>query len=137
VSDSYPPHLLRAPGTRPGAPRRGDPAAAETPAPPAATPPVSPGDRQEPPHLLLVTAGTPARYEPAVSVSARPRNVTELRERARPATPEPWPAGAYVLVGERGRRAHWNGSDWRLDESPGYGETVAVRSEPEQTGGTE
>ena len=69
---------------------------------------------------FTVTAGTPGTYEPAVSASERPRNVTELRARARPATPAPWDEGAYVLVGTTGKRAHWTGDDWHGDESPGY-----------------
>lgn len=69
---------------------------------------------------FVVTAGAPGTYEPAVSATERPRNVTELRARARPATPEPWPEGDYVLVGTTGKRAHWSGDDWRGDESPGY-----------------
>jgi hypothetical protein len=71
---------------------------------------------------FTVSAGNPGTYEPAVSASERPRNVTELRARARPATPEPWDEGAYVLVGTTGKRAHWTGDDWHGDESPGYGE---------------
>jgi hypothetical protein len=43
--------------------------------------------------------------------------VTELRERAKPATRDPWPAGAYVLVGTSGKRAHWDGDDWHGGES--------------------
>lgn len=69
---------------------------------------------------LTVTAGSPGTYEPAVSAAQRPRNVTELRSRATPAGRAPWPAGAYVLVGESGKRAHWTGEDWRGGESPGY-----------------
>lgn len=70
---------------------------------------------------FTVTAGTPGTYEPDVSARDRPRNVTELRAFARPATREPWAVDEYVLVGTTGKRAHWTGDDWRGDESPGYG----------------
>lgn len=131
--DSYPPHLLRLPGSAPGSPARGCPVPAQAAAPVLET--VQPGGQQEASQLLLATPGTPGRYEPAVSSSDRPRNITELRQRVQPATPEPWPAGAYILVSTTGRRAHWNGTDWKLKESPGYGaETATVRSEPEQYG---
>jgi len=54
--------------------------------------------------------------------------VTELRRTCQPATPEPWPKGAYLLVAVTGRQVHWNGSDWKLKPSPGYaaGETVGA-----------
>jgi hypothetical protein len=63
--------------------------------------------------------------------------VTELQARVQPATPEPWPAGAYLLIGVTGRRAHWTGTAWKGGESPGYaaGQVVTVRSVPEQTTG--
>ena len=70
---------------------------------------------------FTVRPGTPGSYEPEVPAKDRPRNVTELREVARVVDPAPWPAGAYVLVGTTGKRAHWSGEDWRSDESPGYG----------------
>jgi hypothetical protein len=135
VSDSYPPHLLRLPGSAPGSPRRGDleqPVASPLPAAPAPTA----GSQQDASPFLLAAPGTPGTYDPPATPQDRPRNITELRERVQPATPEPWPAGAYVQIGESGRHAHWTGSDWRLKESPGYpaGELVgAVRSVPEQT----
>jgi len=71
---------------------------------------------------FIVTAGTPGSYDPEVPAKDRPRNVTELREVARPAPDnlEPWLAGEYVLVGTTGKRAHWSGDDWHGDESPGY-----------------
>jgi hypothetical protein len=69
---------------------------------------------------LTVTAGEPGTYSPAVSAAERPRNLTELRERATAADVAPWPAGAYVLVGESGKRAHWTGEEWRGGDSPGY-----------------
>ena len=86
----------------------------------------------------MVTPGEPGTYEPAVPAAQRPRNVTELQAHATPLTPEPWPAGAYVPVGERGKRAHWTGSSWKGGASPGYaGEVATVRSATEQTGSTE
>jgi hypothetical protein len=72
------------------------------------------------PTTLTVAAGTPGTYDPAVSAVERPRNLTELRQRGIPEDTTPWPAGAYVLVGTSGKRAHWSGSEWRADESPGY-----------------
>lgn len=86
------------------------------------------------PLRLVAGPGRPGTYTPAVSAPQRPRNVTELGERVTPASPEPWPAGAYLLVGISGKRAHWTGSSWKGGESPGYGETVTVRSATEQTG---
>jgi hypothetical protein len=86
----------------------------------------------------VVTPGQPGAYEPPVTPGDRPRNITELAARATPLTPEPWPAGAYIPVGERGKRAHWTGSSWKLKESPGYaGELAGVRSATEQTGSAE
>lgn len=69
---------------------------------------------------LVVTAGEPGTYEPELAPRDRPSNVTELRERARPADDAPWPAEAYVLIGTSGKRAHWGGDDWHSGESPGY-----------------
>lgn len=85
----------------------------------------------------MATPGQPGTYEPDVKAALRPRNVTELQTRATPLTPEPWPAGAYVPMGERGKRGHWTGSSWKGGPSPGYGETATVRSVTEQTEGTE
>ncbi len=131
--DSYPPHLLRLPDSAPGDPARGH--AAGEPAP--AVPEPAPAGSQQRGGLptLLATPGEPGTYDPPVSPGDRPRNLPALRERVRPATPEPWPAGSFVVMGDR-RRAHWNGATWKCKESPGYavGELVAVRSEPEQSG---
>jgi hypothetical protein len=70
---------------------------------------------------LGVTAGSPGTYSPPVKASERPRNVTELRARAVPAySRDPWEPGQYVQVGESGKRAHWDGNQWRAGESPGY-----------------
>jgi len=66
---------------------------------------------------LTVSAGTPGTYTPAVSAAERPRNVTELAQRARPADPAPWTDGQYVLVGTTGKRAHWTGELWRGGEA--------------------
>jgi hypothetical protein len=64
----------------------------------------------------------------------RPRNVTQLVGRVTPASPEPWPAGTWLPVGERGKRAHWTGTGWKGGASPGYAGAVAtVRSVTEQT----
>lgn len=130
--DSYPPHLLRLPGSAPGGPARGHDAAAPAAAVPVA---VAPGGRQDAPSVLLATAGEPGAYAPPLTPAQRPRNMTELQERVTVPTPEPWPVGAYVLVGTTGKRAHWTGDHWKAGESPGYAATVAVRSEPEQTDG--
>jgi hypothetical protein len=128
--DSYPPHLLRLPGSAPGSPARG---VLEGGQPAPVT--VAVGGQRDAPPVLLATPGEPGTYEPPVSPGDRPRNVTELGARVTVATPEPWPAGAYVPVGERGKRAHWTGSSWKGGVSPGYaaGELATVRSEPEQT----
>jgi len=128
--DSYPPHLLRLPGTAPGSPARGATAEGRP-----ATVTVADGGRQDAPPVLLAVPGSPGAYVPPVSPADRPRNITELVNRVTVATPEPWPAGAYLQIGESGRRAHWTGEGWKGGESPGYaaGELVAVRSEPEQT----
>jgi hypothetical protein len=69
---------------------------------------------------LLVTAGAPGTYQPELRPAERPHNVTELRERAQPDGPTPWAAGQFVPVGTSGKRAHWDGQDWRSGESPGY-----------------
>lgn len=68
---------------------------------------------------LLVAAGEPGTYEPDVPASERPRNLDELEQRTRLASPAPWPAGAYVLYAN-GKRAHWSGEAWLSHESPGY-----------------
>jgi len=135
--DSYPPHLLRLPGTAPGSPARGRQAAGQ-PAPAAPVAVQQTAGQQDAPPVLLAGPGTPGVYEPPMSPGARPRNLTEMAARVTPTTPEPWPEGTYVQMGESGRRAHWTGTGWRGGVSPGYGgETAAVRSEPEQTTGGE
>lgn len=83
------------------------------------------------PSPLLVRAGEPGQYVPAVKPTARPRNVTELNTAGVTADPDsPWTAGQYVTVGTSGKRAHWNGEEWRGGESPGFPATVA-QAEPE------
>jgi len=124
--DSYPPHLLRLPGTAPGSPARGvleggQPAGV----PAAAAQTVATGDS---PPSLVATPGEPGTYEPPVSPGDRPRNITQLGERVTPASPEPWPVGAYLLVGETGKRAHWTGSGWKGGASPGYAGTATIQS---------
>jgi hypothetical protein len=69
---------------------------------------------------LTVAPGEPGSYEPELAAADRPRNVTELRERARVVDPAPWAEGEYVLIGTSGKRAHWDGDDWHSGESPGY-----------------
>lgn len=98
--ESYPPEILRGY------------------TPPAT--PVTAARRAAGGRTFVVAAGTPGSYEPEVPATERPRNVTELREVARVTDPSPWPAGAYVLVGTAGKRAHWGGDDWHGDASPGY-----------------
>lgn len=101
--DSYPPELWETPAAPVGAARS---AASD----PAAT--------------FTVAAGEPGSYGDDVKATDRPRNITDLDERATPADPAPWAAGQYVPVGERGKRAHWTGSSWKTGESPGYPDTV-------------
>jgi hypothetical protein len=89
---------------------------------------------------VLAVSGTPGAYEPPLSPADRPRNLAELDQRVTVASPEPWPANAYVLIGTTGRRAHWTGTGWKGGESPGYSSTVtigAVRSATERTGDAE
>ena len=97
--DSYPPELWETPAAPVAAARAS--AAAEFPA-----------------TTLQVVAGAPGHYVPELRAAERPTNVTELRERARPVHPAPWAPGQYVPVGERGKRAHWDGADWRGGEAP-------------------
>jgi hypothetical protein len=137
---SYPPSLWA-----PAEPVLAGARAAEDTPPPAETPaPPGGGDAPRtaagsPPPDEAVTAGTspltvaagaPGTYDPPQTPAQRPRNVTELRERARPADRAPWPEHAYVLVGESGKRAHWDGSDWRSGDSPGYPATGAIPALP-------
>ena len=116
MTSSLPPHLLRASGSRPGAPRRG--AVTSTAAAP----------RTRVPQRLRVTSGQPGAYDPDLTAGERPRNVTVLADVAEPGT-DAWPAGSYVPVGTSGKRAHWTGSEWKGGESPGYSD----RSETEQS----
>jgi hypothetical protein len=87
------------------------------------------GDQQ--PSPLLVLAGTPGQYQPAGKAATRPRNVTELNTAgAMPDPPSPWTAGQYVPVGTSGKRAHWNGEEWRGGESPGYPASPVQNEQP-------
>jgi len=81
------------------------------------------------PPLLTVTAGSPGSYSPAVTPAERPRNVTELQTRGTPEPADPWAPGQYVPVGERGKRAHWDGEAWRSGEAPPF-QTRARRTVP-------
>lgn len=108
---SYPPALWQQPQAPVGAAARSAAASA-----PAAT--------------LVVAAGAPGSYSPEQKAADRPRNIGELRERATPADPQPWAPGEYVLVGERGKRAHWDGTDWRQDEAPTVPTGTVERSAP-------
>lgn len=125
---SYPPSLWAGPAS---AARR---TAAQTPAPAPAGVGAGPGgdDAAGLPSGLTVTAGTPGAYDPPQRPAERPRNLAELRERARPADAAPWPAGAYVTIGESGKRAHWTGGEWRGGESPGYGQAAGMGEWPPQ-----
>lgn len=67
---------------------------------------------------LTVTAGRPGTYDPERTAATRPRNIGELRARARPADPAPWGPGEFVPVGRNGKRAHWSGEDWHSGEAP-------------------
>ena len=95
------------------------------------------GQQVAAPPALLASPGAPGAYDPPVSPADRPRTVADMQARVQPATPEPWSAGAYLLMGTTGRRAHWTGDHWKGGESPGYaaGELVTIRSETEQTAG--
>lgn len=80
---------------------------------------------------LLVLAGAPGQYQPAVKAVDRPRNVTELNSSgAQPDPVAPWTAGQYVSVGTSGKRAHWAGQEWRGGESPGYPDAPVQNEQP-------
>lgn len=83
--------------------------------------------------VLTVAAGTPGTYSPAVTAAQRPRNVTELRATATPAAPEPWAPGSYVLVGENGKRAHWDGKAWQRGDAPALTSTNTPTTVPDGT----
>lgn len=133
MTSSLPPHLLRRPGSLPGSGPRGR-NDAPTQLRDSESVPDQPAPQLRQPQRLTVTVGEPGTYDPQLSAADRPGNLTVLRDAARPATPQPWPAGSYVLVGTTGKRAHWTGSDWKGGASPGYA-APAVRSEPEQSAG--
>lgn len=97
MTASYPPHLLRAPGTRPGAPRRGQERAQAEPRAP----------RQQ-----TAAPGQPGEYQPPLAPVQRPQNLGEMAEQVQPATQDRWPAGSYVLL-RNGRHVHWDGAAWR------------------------
>ena len=82
---------------------------------PAAATPAAGGQ----PASLRLAAG-PGGYTTAVKAADRPRNLTELAERVDLSDRAPWPVGASLPMGERGKRAHWTGTEWRGGESPGY-----------------
>lgn len=96
---SYPPALWETPATAAAAKRSG-------------------GADGDPAATYTVAAGAPGSYLPDVKASARPRNITELREQADPSGAPPWSPGQYVLVGENGKRAHWDGTTWQYGEAP-------------------
>lgn len=115
-SASYPPSVLAgAPVSanrmraRIAQPAGGDAAAAV----PAGT---DAGRQASPPRLAV----TPAGYGVTVRAADRPRNLQELAERVQLADTAPWPAGASIPMGARGKVAHWTGTEWRGGESPGY-----------------
>jgi hypothetical protein len=92
-----------------------------------------PATADQQPSPLLVTAGTPGRYSPAGRATDRPHNVTALNTAGAVADPStPWTAGKYVQVGTSGKRAHWNGEEWRGGESPGYPATTPRVTEAAQ-----
>jgi hypothetical protein len=100
---------------------------------PVATPAPAQPAAVRTPQRLQVTAGAPGTFgDVELAAVDRPRNVTELAAAAQPVTPEPWPAGSFVPVGTRGKRAHWTGTEWKGGASPGY-PAPANRSEPEQS----
>jgi hypothetical protein len=68
---------------------------------------------------VRLTAG-PGGYGTAVKAADRPRNLEELTRRVNLQDPAPFPAGAFVPIGTRGKRAHWTGTEWKTGESPGY-----------------
>jgi len=123
--ESYPPELWETPAAPVAAAARSAGAEASSTVPGGTVLEASGPDQAEPlgvgrlPEGLVAHPGAPGTYSPALTAAARPRNVTELREYVTPALASPWAPGDYVPVGERGKRAHWTGEDWRLGEAPG------------------
>lgn len=89
----------------------------ETPAPPVGAARPTAAAAVTPAATLVVAAGAPGSYSPELRAADRPRNVTELREQATPVAPFAWLPGQYILVGENGKRAHWDGTDWQRGEA--------------------
>lgn len=90
----------------------------------------SPGPGPQPASLRL--GAGPGGYTSPVKASERPRNLGELQQRVQPVDPAPWPQGASLPMGTRGRTAHWTGSAWASGVSPGYA-PVAAADGPEGT----
>jgi hypothetical protein len=70
--------------------------------------------------LVTARAGSPGSYDPPVTGEDRPSTIAELNARATADPPTPWAEETFVPYGN-GKRAHWDGSEWRSHESPGYG----------------
>jgi hypothetical protein len=110
--ESYPPALLV------GGPVSASRMRARVPAGggPAAAAPAGTGSQAS----SLRLAASPAGYSVTVRGADRPRNLQELAERVQLEDTNPWPAGASLPMGARGKVAHWTGTEWRGGASPGY-----------------
>lgn len=76
-------------------------------------------------------AASPAGYTTPVKATDRPRNLAELAERVQLDDEAPWPHGASLPMGARGKVAHWTGENWKGGVSPGYparGAAAAVQA---------
>lgn len=105
--ESYPPALLVGGPVSANRMRARVPAGGGTP---------TGGSQASPPRL----AAGPAGYVGPVKAADRPRNLQELAQRVQLDDTAPWPAGAFLPMGARGKVAHWTGTEWRGGESPGY-----------------
>lgn len=98
---------------------------------PAAAAPAGTDDTGGQAPSLRLTAG-PSGYTTAVKAADRPRNLEELAARVDLDDTAPWPAGAAVPIGTRGKRAHWTGTEWKGGDSPGYRPEPPVLEPPVQ-----
>ena len=63
------------------------------------------------------TAGAPGTYDPPTATFVSVASLALVR----PLPSTPWAAGQYVPLTGPEARAHWNGSAWVVNASPGYG----------------